>query len=172
MGIGQVGAVYAGQQVPSQRPAAWGMGKMGGMGGVAVPLAAAHPQQQHYSLYASGVAPEVHAGSLGGIGGAGVTAGISGGGLGGHGGGVGAGTAAAEWSPSFSPIDFDAQVPVMAAAHQQQAHQGLQDISNPADLALRHIHLYSRQPSKRYLACPEAVPRVHGALDINVSCCA
>lgn len=33
---------------------------------------------------------------------------------------------------------------------------------NPADRALRNRDIFAREPSKQYLACPEAVPRVDG----------
>ena len=43
-------------------------------------------------------------------------------------------------------------------------------MSNPSDLAMRYRDLFSRQPSKSYLACPEAVPRVQGAYLIVRMC--
>ena len=50
------------------------------------------------------------------------------------------------------------------------AHLGLRDVEpvcNPADQALRNRALFTRLPSKHYLACPEAVPRIEGLLRMN-----
>jgi len=45
-----------------------------------------------------------------------------------------------------------------------QAQNQVQDLYNPADMAMRHKNLFYRQPSKHFFANPQAVPRVEPIL--------
>jgi len=162
-----------------------------------VPLSSHYQQQQQqqhpYTQYHNSGSPS--AGAMGGGIGAGAMGGLAGsmqapghpGGIGGNGcivggmeghGGVGGGSIgtnyiAGQFSSQLQQQGQSSSMDALPAARSSGSscndatRQADYSVSNPSDLAMRHRDLFSRAPSKVYLACPEAVPRVQGILRMN-----
>ena len=162
-----------------------------------VPLSSHYQQQQQqqhpYTQYHNSGSPSagamsggIGAGAMGGLAGSmqapGHPGGIGGngcivGGMEGHsgvgGGSIGTNYIAGQFSSQLQQQGQSSSMDALPAARSSGSscndatRQADYSVSNPSDLAMRHRDLFSRAPSKVYLACPEAVPRVQGMSHIT-----